>query len=88
MNPTEERHTRDLEQRLAEAKATIGALLPRQIAVAVDLPKPIASDALIDVVARPLSRSSPGGELSRAKPRGSDARHSVGVAGTLNDRRW
>ena len=36
MNATEERHTRDLVQQLAEAKATIGALLSGQIDAVVD----------------------------------------------------
>jgi signal transduction histidine kinase/CheY-like chemotaxis protein len=51
------------------------------------LSKPIEPDALFDVVDRQLSRSSTGGELSPAKPRGSDALQSVAVAGTVNDRR-
>ena len=51
------------------------------------LSKPIEPDALFDVVDRQLSRASSGGELSPTKPRGSDARQSVAVAGTENDRR-
>ena len=36
MNPTEERHTHDLVHQLAEAKATIAALLSGQIDAVVD----------------------------------------------------
>ncbi len=52
------------------------------------LSKPIDPNALFDVVDQQLSRSSSGGELGPAEPRGSsDAVQSVAVTTTENDRR-
>jgi DNA-binding response OmpR family regulator len=95
MNDIDERHTRDLMQQLAEAKATVDALLSGQredeaccVAAGTDayLSKPIEPDALFDVVDGQLSRSGTGGELSLTKRRGSDAVPSVAAAVTENDR--
>jgi CheY-like chemotaxis protein len=51
------------------------------------LTKPIAPDALFDVVDRQLSRSSTVSELDPTKPRRFEALQSVAVAGTEKERR-